>query len=143
MTAIRKFIGLLLLFAALIGLVFSILGITFLWRIQGNIAASVQSSVDLLSQTLLTTSQGLDVTYSALDSTVSTIRSLESTVETIAVTVKSSTPLVDEIRLLMDEDLPNTIAATQESLNSAAKSAQAIEFTPIHIQQLAVDRFQP
>jgi hypothetical protein len=127
MTVIRKFIGLLLLIAAVIGLIFSILGIAFLWRIQGNIATNIQSSVDLLSQTLQTTSQGLDVTYSALDSTVSTIRSLESTVETIAVTVKSSTPLVDEIRILMDVDLPNTITATQESLNSAAKSAKVID----------------
>jgi hypothetical protein len=127
MTAIRRFFGLLLLIASVIGLAFSILGITYLWQIQNNITTGIQSTVNLLSQTMQTTSQGLNVTYSALDGSVSTIRSLQTTVETIAVTAKSSTPLVEEIRMLMDKDLPDTIAATQDSLSSAAKSAEVID----------------
>ncbi len=127
MTAVRKILGLLLLIAAVVGVIFSILGITYLWRIQGSITTGIQSTVEVLAHTLETTSQGLDVTYSALEGTVATIGALETTVETIAATVKSSTPLVEEIRVLMDENLPSTITSTEESLLTAAKSAEVID----------------
>ena len=127
MSIIRKLFGVLLLLASIVGLIFSIAGITFLWRIEGNISASLQSTVEILSQTMETTSQGLDVTRTALEGSVTTISSLQSTVQTIATTVKSSTPMVAQIGTMMDTDFPETIQATQESLVSAAESAKVID----------------
>ena len=127
MSIIRKLFGVLLLLASIVGLIFSIAGITFLWRIEGNISASLQSTVEILSQTMETTSQGLDVTRTALEGSVTTISSLQSTVQTIATTVKSSTPMVAQIGTMMDSDFPETIQSTQESLESAAESAKVID----------------
>ncbi len=62
MSAVRKLIGILLLIAALIGLIFSVAGITILWRVEPNITAGIETTVDLLVDTLETTSQGLVVT---------------------------------------------------------------------------------
>ncbi len=62
MSAIRKLIGVLLLIAAIIGLIFSIAGTMFLWRFEDQATANVQSTIELLIQTMETTSQGLTVT---------------------------------------------------------------------------------
>jgi len=127
MSAIRKLIGVLLLIAAIIGLIFSIAGTMFLWRIEGQATTSVQSTIELLIQTLETTSQGLTVTQAAIKGSVQTIRSLQSTVETTALTIKSSTPMVAEITTLFETNLPDTIQATEQSLRTAQQSAQVID----------------
>jgi len=127
MALFRKITGLLLIIASILGLVISIAGIGTLWRIEPNISAGLHSSVDLFVNTLETTTQGLTVTQGALKASVQTISSLADTVQTIGVTVQTSTPMVDQITVMMDEDLPNAINATVDSLNTAAKSAAVID----------------
>ncbi len=127
MSAVRKLIGILLLIAALIGLIFSIAGITILWRVEPKITAGIETTVDLLVETLETTSQGLVVTQVALKSAVDTVSALETTVQTIATTIKSSTPMVVDIRNLITEEVPQTIMATETSLRASQKSAAIID----------------
>jgi chromosome segregation ATPase len=127
MSVIRKLIGVLLMIAAIIGLFISVAGIGFFWRIEDPLTQNIQSTIDLLSQTMTTTAQGLTITQSALEGSVATISSLQSTVQTTANTIKSSSPMVEEISTLMQEDLPRTIQATEASLRSAAQSAQVID----------------
>ncbi len=127
MTVIRRMIGILLILAAIIGLVFSIGGIIVFRQVEPNLTAGIQNTIDLLSSTLETTAQGLVVTNAALESTVQTISALEQTVQTIATTVKSSTPMVGEISKLLENELPSTINATETSLRSAQESAQVID----------------
>lgn len=127
MVIIRKLIGFLLLIAAIVGLVISIGGIVLLWQVEAQASQNVQSTIELLGQTLETTSQGLTITETALKSSVNTISSLQSTVVTTVNTVKSSGPMVDEISLLMENDLPGAIEATEASLRSAAASARVID----------------
>lgn len=127
MSVVRKLIGVLLILAAIIGLVFSIGGIIMFRQIEPKLTAGIQNTIDVLSQTLETTAQGLTVTSAALESAVQTISALEQTVQTTATTVKSSAPLVADISKLMEDDLPTTIGATETSLRSAQQSAQVID----------------
>ncbi len=127
MTILRRLIGVLLILAAIGGLVFSIAGLYFIWNAQATMTTGLQNTIDLLGQTLETTSQGLVVTQQSLQSSVDLIGNLQATVETTAEAIGSTNPMVDEIARLMKEDLPDTIRATQASLQTAQQSAATID----------------
>jgi peptidoglycan hydrolase CwlO-like protein len=124
---LRRLIGLILILAAIGGLLISVLGLVGIWRIQPDLTKNLQASVDLIGQTLETTAQGLTVTKDALTSSVETIGNLQATIETTASTISSTQPMLDEISRMMKSDLPNTIQATQQSLFTAQQSAQVID----------------
>lgn len=127
MMIIRRILGVLLILAAVGGLIFSIAALVGIWQVEPNLTTSLQTTITLLSDTLETTSQGLVVTNAALQTSVDTIGNLQSTLETTAKVIQSTNPMVDDIAALMSDKLPETIAATQQSLNTARDSAQVID----------------
>lgn len=127
MTILRRLIGVLLILAAILGLVVSIGALYVIWNAQATMTTGLQNTIDLLGQTLETTSQGLVVTQQSLQSSVDLIGNLQSSVETTAEAIGSANPMVDEIARLMKEDLPDSIRATQTSLLTAKQSAAAID----------------
>lgn len=127
MSLIRRLVGILLIIAAIGGLVFSVVGIVAAQQVKPSMVASLQNTLDLLVQTLDTTSQGLVVTQGALENSVNMIAALQSTLETTAKTIESTNPMIDQITQIIDEDVPDTIIATQDALNTAQKSAQVVD----------------
>jgi len=127
MSFFRRFFGVLLIIAAIVGLLFSIVSLVVIWRVEPQATASLQNSLTLLGQTLETTAQGLEITQQTLKGAVGSIQALQGTVETTARTVQSSGPMLDMISNMVKEDLPQTISATQQSLQSAADSAKVID----------------
>jgi ABC-type transporter Mla subunit MlaD len=127
MSILRRIIGVLLILAAILGLIVSIGAMYIIWNVQDNITTSLQNTIDLLGQTLETTAQGLVVTQAALQNSVDMIGSLQSTVETTAEAIGTTDPLLEEISGLLAEKLPNTIRATQTSLETAQQSAATID----------------
>jgi hypothetical protein len=127
MSIFRKIAGILLITAAIVGLLFSLVGLVVIWQVKPALTEGLQETVEVISATLATTSQALEVTQQSLESSVQTISSLESTVQTIATTVKSSEPMVVSIDKLLNEDLPATMEATYASLVTAEQSAAAID----------------
>ncbi len=123
----RRIFGILLVIAAVVGLIFSLVGLVTIWRVQPEITKNLQNSVELLNTTLGTTAQALTVTQQALKSSVDTVRTLQETVQTTAKTIQNSTPMVDAINKIIQNDLPNTIQATQKSLDTAQESAKVID----------------
>ena len=113
MSIIRRIIGVLLILAAILGLVVSIGAMYVIWTAQANLTTSLQSTIDLLGQTLETTAQGLVVTQQSLQSSVDLIGNLQSTVETTAKAIGSTNPMVDEIARLMKEDLTHSYSMTE------------------------------
>jgi hypothetical protein len=127
MTLVRRIFGFLLIIAAILGLIISIVGIYYVWHIEPAMVSGMQNTVNLLSATLETTSQGLVVTKDALRNSVDMIGNMEMTLQTTAKAIDSANPMFDEITTLMDKQLPTTIQATQKSLNTAQESAQVID----------------
>jgi hypothetical protein len=127
MVIVRRIIGVLLILAAILGLVFSVGAMYVMWSAQGRVTTGLQTTIDLLSQTLETTANGLVVTQQALQSSVDLIGNLQSTVETSAKAINSTSPMLDDISVLMKEKLPNTVRATQASLETAQQSAATID----------------
>ncbi len=127
MIFIRRFFGVLLIIASILGLVVSIAGIYLIWQVQPTLSTNLQNVIQLISQTLETTGQGLVVTQQALKSSVDTIGNLQATIETTAKTIGTTNPMIDEIGGLLAKDMPDTIETTRSSLLTAQESAKVID----------------
>ena len=127
MKAIRGLSGLLLILAAIVGLFFSVFGIVSVNRYKPILTESLIENLDVINATLEATADGLTATQSSLEAAVIAMGSLQNTVSTTAATIQSSEPMLDTLVQLMDEELPNTIRATQSSLLTAQESAKVID----------------
>lgn len=123
----NRIVGILLILAALSGLVFSIGGIYMLQQVKPGLTSGLSDGIKLIGINLKTTGQGLEVTQKALKSSVDSISALQTTVESTAKTLGTTQPVFDSIIGIMDKDLPDAILATQQSLNTAQESAVSID----------------
>ncbi len=126
-TTLSRTLGALLVVAAVGGLVFSILGLVGTWRYKESITNTLLSNIKLVNDTLETTIEGLQVTQKSLDEASTSMDALKGTLDTATQTLKSTQPVIDSIADLMAQDLPETIRATQSSLDAAQESAKVID----------------
>jgi len=124
---LSRIIGVLLIVAAVGGLIFSIFGVVTIWRYKSAAAQGLLNSVDLLQDTLQTSAQGLSVTQDSLDGAIASLSALQSTLDTTADTLATTEPVIESVSTMMDSNLPDTIAASQNSLKSAQASAKVID----------------
>lgn len=122
-------LGRLLMFIALIGILFSVFGIATTWYYRPRIHATVFGIIDSFDQVLSNTNDGLIVIDSTLDVAagnleimIGTLANLNVTIDNISVSLSSSADLIGG-------DLRETIIDTQTSLSSAAQSAVLVDNT--------------
>lgn len=120
-------VGVLLILAAIIGLIFSLGGLVGIWTIDAWIEESIANTLNVLDGSLRATYQGLVVTQDSLNSTISSVSGLQSTVDSIAVTVGTTDPLLNSVVTLIGTELPQTIQSSQESLVAAQNGAQVLD----------------
>jgi methyl-accepting chemotaxis protein len=126
-STVSRITGIILILTAVAGLVLSTFGVIATWSLKPRVTESLISGVELATNTLETTGTGLDLARDSLKIAISTITALQSTVEATAATFETTTPMLDSIISLSQEDIPNSITAAQSALNSAGKSAEIID----------------
>lgn len=126
-TLISRFTGILLILAAIGGLLIAVTGLVGIWQVKPDALTSVQSSLDLLDKTLETTAEGLVVTQKSLLGAQTSLQAMQTTLQTTTSTMQSTEPLISSLSDLAAQDLPATVIAAQNSLDSAAESAQVID----------------
>ncbi len=124
---LRKLVGLLLIIAALAGVVFSVYGLIQVWRIRPVVTQTVTDNLALFDQTLNTTHDGLTIVGQVVQTTTVEVASLQTTTLALAQTIHDTTPTLDSITTLTGQDLPAAISATKTSLASAQTSALLID----------------
>jgi hypothetical protein len=117
----------LLVIAAVLGLVFSLVGSWGLWRFRQGVEERVGAELQLLDDTLTATALGLEVAEDSLRIALANTRAIEAVLVTASNTISSTTPLLGSLADVMGENLPGTISATTTSLDSAQASARIIE----------------
>ncbi len=145
-TAASQIIGIVLIFTAIFGILFSLIAIIQIWRFKPRLEAGLSGELQLLDKTLTTTQDGLAVVKGSLDTASTNVDSLESATETLAQSLQDSNPLMESLVSLVGKDLPATITATQTSLTSAQTSAVLIDNTLATISKipfLGLGRYQP
>jgi len=124
---INRIIGYLLIFTALIGGIVCVYGIINVWRIKDPLSTSISNTFQLTQETLSATSDALILIEGSLNSTKVSITTLENTIKSTSRSVGDTTPILDSVITLTDEELPNTILSIQTALKSAQTSAELIE----------------
>lgn len=123
----RRFFGLILAIFSAIGLLLFILGIFAVWKYKPPAEELLNSGLELLDTTLSATREGLTLADQSLDTASASMETLETTVDALSLLISNTVPLADSMSLMMGEELPGTIRATQLSLDSAQSSAKIID----------------
>jgi methyl-accepting chemotaxis protein len=124
---LKKFFGLLMIIAALAGIVFCIIGIYEIWQVKTTLTQTVNDDLVLLDDTLIATENGLTSVGQLLQTTASDVTSLETTTQSLAQTIHDTNPMLDSLASLTGKDLPDAIVTTQTSLTAAQGSASLID----------------
>lgn len=139
----KRFFGILLLIAALIGLVFSALGMYITWRFRPRVIDLLSTGVDTAFALLDTTSQALLVTRQSLNTSVKSIQAIHSMLTNTQGTLETTRPMLDTVQTLMADELPATLRAVQVSLSTAQQAAKIIDTVLRTLTILTPDAYQP
>jgi hypothetical protein len=143
---LKRFFGILLIFGAAAGFVFSVIGIVEVWRYRPIVTHSVVNTLDLMDQTLNTTQDSLTIVGQVVQVTSADVTSLKTTTKMLAKSIHDINPMLDSLTKLTSVDFPATVDATQTSLTSAQSSALLIDnvlATLTSIPFLPVAPYQP
>lgn len=143
---LTRIAGIALILAAIGGLILTVAGLVILAQTKDRMLTASMSSLDLLDRTLVATGDGLTVAGQSLTSAQDGVVSLETTLKTTGTTIDDAIPAVNAVGAMLGEQLPATLAATQESLRSAQSSAQVIDgflITLSSIPLINVGKYNP
>jgi len=126
-TFFTRMIGLMLIAGAIGGLVISGLGLWGVWYFKPAFTDSLLGSVRLGRETLRSTANGLELTQQSLQEASASMQAVQNTLETTVKTFQDSQPMLDSVVRLLGKSLPDTVMATQNSLNVARQSAQLVD----------------
>jgi methyl-accepting chemotaxis protein len=138
--------SLVLIVGGVAGLIFSIVAVFALMRIEPDIEAAAMEQIELIDQALAATAEGLIL---AEDSVAQASDALESVADIAAgagQAVNDVVPSIDAVSELLAEQLPVTIESTQETLTSAATSAKLVDdilAALTNIPLLAIGQYNP
>ena len=127
MSILRRFLGVFVMIAGVIGLLLSLAGLVGIWMVKPDITSSVETAMTILSITVETTNDPLAITYDALGATIDSVDGLSEMLVTTAATVEDTQPVLTEVNLLMAVTLPETLQAATDSLLTAEQAAKSLE----------------
>lgn len=125
----RRIIGMTFIVAAIIGLIFSLAGVIFVWAVKEPITQNLVSTIDLIETTLEATGSGLTIADDTLTQAMADLGILEDTIQTASKSLEDSVPMLEMLSNLTSGSLPEAIEATQTGLNTAQDAARSIEST--------------
>jgi hypothetical protein len=141
-----RIIGAALALAAGAGMLFSLFGIVQTWRVRPVLVNGLVYELDLLRATVDTTSVGLTTISDTLKTASGNVQVLQDTTAGLTQSLHEAQPMLDTLVRLLGHDLPNTITATQISLDSAAASALLIDNimgSITNLPLLGLDKYAP
>ncbi len=143
---LTRTLGIALITAGIAGLVFSILGLIAVARLEQRVGSAAMEQVVLVDETLAATAEGLTLAERSLAQTVNAASSLESAMAGVSQAVDDVTPTLDSVAQFLGEQLPATIETTQEALRSVSTSAQIVDdilLLVTDIPLLGMERYNP
>ena len=124
---LNRLFGYLLIFAAAVGFIFSVVGVIEIWRYRPVVEQKAIETLALFDQTLSTTQEGLIVVGQVVQTTTADAASLQTALQALAQTIHQTNPMLDSLTSLTSKDFPAAVDATQTSLASAQSSALLID----------------
>lgn len=127
MQLLRKIMGFILLIVVLLGLGTTIYGLVLLPRLKTQVEDEVSQNLTLILDALGATQETLTLASTSIDQSAEALETLNQTLDDVGTTLEDTDPLIESIALVMGENLPGMVDATQTSLESAQSSAGVID----------------
>ncbi|MCC6147656.1 MAG: hypothetical protein IT308_08835 [Anaerolineaceae bacterium] len=121
--------GGLLIVAAVIGLVISLTGLVWIWRMEKPALTMLTDTADLLDQTFQSTTQLLEISNSTLILVKDTLEITQTSLEDVAVAMGTTKKITTTTAKFLGDDLAGVIGETEAALKSVQKSAGLIDDT--------------
>jgi uncharacterized coiled-coil protein SlyX len=138
MKVLRRILGVFVMIAGILGLVISVAGLVGVWITKPTVTAYASNTIDTLNESVTTSQNVMEITGQALGATVDSLDALSTMLSTTATTVDDTTPVINEINVIMSDTLPSTLEAATTSLSTAQEAATVLETT---IKSLDTFRF--
>ena len=138
MKVMRRFLGVFVMIAGILGLLLSLAGLIGLWVAKPTVTAYANTTIDTLNESVVSSQNVMQITGQALGATVDSLDALSTMLSTTAATVDDTTPVLNQINVIMSDTLTSTIEAATSSLNTAQEAAKVLEGT---IKSLDTFRF--
>jgi hypothetical protein len=122
-------VGILLIVAALAGIIISSAGIAGIWKVKEIAQVRLSETIDILDSTLDATTAALSVASDSLNSALVSIDTLSMTFVASQKSLSDTVPLIDTFAVMSGEELPESIKATQGAMQSAQASAGIVDNT--------------
>lgn len=126
-TGLRRTVGLIFVLVAAAGMLLALFGIVQVWRLKTDLSSRLVESLDLTASTLNATGTGLDNVSDSLEKTAASLVLLERTSDTSVATISETMLLLETADDVIATQLPDTIAAVQDSLATAEQGAGLID----------------
>ncbi len=123
----KRIFSIVFLVAASIGTVICIAGIIQVWRFRATVDEVAAVTLDTLQATVVTTEEALAVIGDLVETTSEDVALIEATVQTVTLTIEDTNQVLESLTTLTGTDLPDTINASQVSLESAQASALLVD----------------
>lgn len=127
MRGLRRFAGVLVMIAGVIGLALSLAGLAGLLVLRPRLSASAQTVVKALSDSAASSQEVMQITGEALGGAIDSVDALSSTLAVTAESVKKTQPVISQVNDLMGQQLPATLQAATTSLATAGDAAKSLE----------------
>jgi len=129
MAFIKRVIGLMMVLIGASGIVVSVLSARFGHQAVDNITLNLDSTLQLVNQSLDNVSETLVLARSTLTEVTGAVDTVEETTDNLATTVRETRPLLSQIGTVATEDVPDSLEAIETAFPSLEQVAGVIDST--------------
>jgi methyl-accepting chemotaxis protein len=136
----RRILGLVMLLIGVLGLVLSIAGAIYGYRLIDNFGDSLKSSLDLTSQSLDTVRETLLLAKTTLGQANDGLDTVAGAANDLSETISQTRPLLGEIAQVVSHDVPDGVEAVQIAVPGMAQAAAVIDDTLTILSNLRIEQ---
>lgn len=136
----RRTLGLVMLLIGVLGLVLSIAGAVYGYRLIDNVGNGLKSSLDLTSRSLDTVKETLLLAKTTLGQVNGGLDTLAGAANDLSRTVSQTRPLLSEIVQVASHDVPDSVEAVQTAVPYMAQAAATIDDTLTFLSDLRIEQ---
>jgi hypothetical protein len=140
MSVLRRVLGVLVMFAGIVGLVLAVAGLVGVWSVKPAVVNYATSTIDTLQGSIDTSQEVMVVTEEALGATVGSLDALSVMLASTAASVDDTAPAIGQVNIMMSTNLPGILEAANDSLRTAQDAAVVLDSSMRSLQafQLAM-----
>lgn len=140
MSIFRRIIGFLIIIVGIVGLFLSVAIAYFGGQAVDALGSGLNASVDLLDQTVNTTTASLENVKMTLGQTGDTLATVSEATRNMAITLHDTQPLMGQVTTMATDTVPGSIEAVNAAFPNLAGVAATIDTALTQLSNLQVNR---